>query len=115
MTIVAIFCLACALLPTVMYLLNRPQFHPPPEGEVGESNAAAPAVSVLIPARNEEHNIVECVRSVLASRGVILEVVVLDDQSSDGTADLVEKLAQEDGRVRLIQGMPLPEGWCGPG
>ncbi|GIW84449.1 MAG: glycosyltransferase [Gemmataceae bacterium] len=113
MTIVAIFCLACALLPTVMYLLNRPQFHPPPEGEVGESNAAAPAVSVLIPARNEEHNIVECVRSVLASRGVILEVVVLDDQSSDGTADLVEKLAQEDERVRLIQGMPLPEGWCG--
>jgi glycosyltransferase involved in cell wall biosynthesis len=113
MTIFAIFCLACALLPSVMYLLNRPLFQPPPEVEAGERNLPAPTVSVLIPARNEEHNIVDCVRSVLASRGVILEVVVLDDQSTDGTADLVQKLAQEDVRVRLVQGRPLPEGWCG--
>lgn len=113
MTIVAIFCLACALLPGVMYLVNRSQFRPPPEVEDGKSNHISPAVSVLIPARDEEHNIVDCVRSVLASRGVILEVLVLDDQSSDSTADLVKKLAQEDSRVRLVNGMPLPDGWCG--
>jgi hypothetical protein len=67
----------------------------------------------LIPARNEERAIGAAVLSVLASTGVELEVIVLDDHSEDGTASIVAKLAACDDRVRLIPGPELPTGWCG--
>ena len=52
-------------------------------------------------------------RSVLASRHVELEVIVLDDASTDRTAKIVLAIAEEDPRVRLETAPPLPEGWCG--
>ncbi|MCI0705486.1 MAG: glycosyltransferase, partial [Planctomycetia bacterium] len=73
----------------------------------------SPSVSVLIPARNEELGIEACVRSVLASEHVELEVIVLDDHSTDRTAEIVRATAEEDARVRLQAAPPLPEGWCG--
>src|SRR5204862_2615144 len=69
--------------------------------------------SVLIPARNEELGIAAAIRSVLASQNVELEVIVLDDASTDRTADIVRALATEDPRVRLEPAPPLPSGWCG--
>ena len=68
-------------------------------------------VSVIIPARNEERSIGPAVESVLASVGVELEVIVLDDQSEDRTADVVREIAARDSRVMLEQAPPLPEGW----
>lgn len=70
-------------------------------------------LSVIIPARNEEAVIERCVRSILASTYDPLEIFVVDDRSTDSTAMIVEQLAQEDARVRLIRGEPLPEGWYG--
>lgn len=70
-------------------------------------------VSVLIPARNEERNIERCLRSILSQDLPWMEVLVLDDASTDATAWIVERIAQEDGRVRLIRGKPLPPGWMG--
>ena len=58
-------------------------------------------VAVLIPARNEERNIGACLESVLASRGVGIEVVVLDDASTDRTAEIVREIAAQDARVRV--------------
>ncbi|MEJ5186676.1 MAG: glycosyltransferase family 2 protein [Candidatus Geothermincolales bacterium] len=72
-----------------------------------------PLVSVLIPAWDEEENIVECVSSVLAQDYPSLEVLVLDDKSSDRTRQLVRDLSQRDGRVRLIEGTDPPPGWLG--
>jgi hypothetical protein len=72
-----------------------------------------PRVSVLVPARNEAAAIERLVGDVLASRGVDLELVILDDDSTDGTGAIVEELARQDPRVRLIRGKPLPAGWCG--
>jgi chlorobactene glucosyltransferase len=72
-----------------------------------------PLVSVLVPARNEARNIGRCVRSLLAQDYSRLEVLVLDDESSDGTAEIVEALAQTDGRLRLLRGEPLPPNWHG--
>jgi len=72
-----------------------------------------PLVSVLVPARDEEENIGPCLRSLLAQDYSELEILVLDDDSRDRTAQIVEGLAREDGRVKLVKGAPLPQGWHG--
>lgn len=73
-------------------------------------------VSILIPMRNEEHRLAPCLASVLAQAGLDdLEIVVLDDGSTDGTAQLVTELAGRDPRVRLVRApdVPPPAGWLG--
>jgi chlorobactene glucosyltransferase len=70
-------------------------------------------VSIIVPARNEADNIEAMVRSALATTYDPVEVLVVDDRSTDETADLVRSLAKEDGRVRLIDGAPLEQGWFG--
>jgi glycosyltransferase involved in cell wall biosynthesis len=69
-------------------------------------------LSVLIPARNEEENLPRCLEAVLSQPGVE-EVLVYDDHSVDGTAEVVQSFTRQDPRVRLIRPLPLPEGWCG--
>jgi chlorobactene glucosyltransferase len=73
----------------------------------------APLVSVLIPARNEEENIETCLKSLQKQDYTNFEILVLDDNSKDRTAELVEKIAAKDDRIKLIKGAPLPEGWAG--
>jgi chlorobactene glucosyltransferase len=72
-----------------------------------------PLVSVLIPARNEENNIRRVLNSMIKQDYPNLEILVLDDNSTDGTSRIVEKIAKKDSRVRLIKGAPLPAGWKG--
>ena len=72
-----------------------------------------PLVSVIIPARNEATNISRCVRSVLASRYPKLEVIVVDDHSTDGTAGIARATAGGDSRIRIIENPDLPAGWFG--
>lgn len=60
------------------------------------SPAAPPSVSVIIPARNEEHNIEQCVRSVMANRYTgTFEVVVVNDRSTDRTGEILAALQRE--------------------
>ncbi|MBM3154967.1 MAG: glycosyltransferase [Chloroflexi bacterium] len=73
----------------------------------------APLVSVLVPARNEEENIATCVKSLQKQDYPNFEIVVLDDNSTDRTSEIVETLVANDSRVRLIKGQFLPEGWAG--
>lgn len=72
-----------------------------------------PLISVLIPARNEEENIETCLKSLQRQDYPNFEIIVLDDNSTDRTAELVEGMAAKDERIRLIKGEPLPEGWAG--
>jgi chlorobactene glucosyltransferase len=72
-----------------------------------------PLVSVIVPARNEAHNIERCVRSLLQSKWPALEVIVVDDRSHDGTGALARALGAGDARVHVIDGAPLPDGWFG--
>ena len=84
------------------------------------ADAEAPLVSVIIPARNEARNIGSCLRSVLGSQYPALEVLVVDDHSTDGTGELARTIAADDAarhdgrmRVRVLEAPPLPEGWFG--
>ena len=72
-----------------------------------------PLVSVIIPARNEAGNIALAVSGLLAQDYPNLEVLVVDDQSEDGTAQVALEAAQGDPRLRLLQGQELPAGWLG--
>ena len=77
--------------------------------------ASGPKVSLLVPARDEASNIGACVSSLLAQDYPEFEVIVLDDNSTDGTWLELERLAggPEGARLRFVQGAPLPEGWHG--
>src|SRR5256885_1535146 len=71
-----------------------------------------PTISVIIPARNEESVIAACVRSV-AAQPEVLEIVVVNDQSTDRTAEIVRGLTSEIPRLRLLETSELPAGWVG--
>ncbi len=86
---------------------------PKPRPRKFVADSPGEAVSVLIPARNEAENISDCLLSVQAQGPVVGEILVLDDGSTDGTGELVSRMAARDERIRLISGTQLPEGWSG--
>ncbi|MGI9470126.1 MAG: glycosyltransferase [Rubripirellula sp.] len=114
-----------ALIPAGLFFKNLPLFLFPNDEDlnadrsvVGEEDSdsahdSLPSVSVLIPARDEESSIERSVRAALDSRGVTVEVVVLDDHSADRTAEIVQSLADQDSRVVYRVSETLPEGWNG--
>jgi hypothetical protein len=73
----------------------------------------APLVSLVIPARNEARSIARCVESLLASSYPTLEVIVVDDHSTDDTGAIVRDIASRDTRVRIVTPPPLPDDWFG--
>src|ERR1039458_6662891 len=72
-----------------------------------------PLVSVCIPARNEEKRIRPCLESLLKQDYPQYEVLVLDDQSTDGTLGLLRRFSAKDGRLKVLRGKALPAGWVG--
>lgn len=103
--ILASICLALGAIPVALGLWNLALYRTPAPA------TNRPALSVLIPARNEEGNIGAAVAAILASESVELELVVLDDASTDGTAAILDGNA--DPRLRVAAAPPLPPGWCG--
>ncbi len=98
----------CAVVPAILFLVNLRRYRPP------ISALADPQrVAVLIPARNEEANIAAALSAVLASTHVDLEVVVLDDASTDRTPRIILDIAARDPRVHLLSSSHLPAGWNG--
>ena len=105
----ALAMMLCALAPAVLFCINLRRYRRPPAA----GSLPLPAISVLIPARDEEASIASAVSSVLASTGVEFEIVVMDDASTDRTAAIVTQMAAQDPRVRLQQAPSLPPGWNG--
>ncbi|MBM0233616.1 glycosyltransferase [Micromonospora sp. STR1_7] len=110
MTVLLALLLAVAALTGHTWLnaarwLRRPTDRP---DEVDEP------VAVLLPLRDEAARVTGCLRALLAQRGVPgLRVVVLDDGSTDGTADVVRAVVGDDPRVTLLSGVAPPPGWLG--
>ena len=131
-TALASFGLVASIVPLLVTLRNLPLYRgvrgacwPGANGTRGGAmrrtgdegkrplGAVGVAVTVCIPARNEAANIEACVRSALACGGDEVEVCVYDDQSTDGTGDILRRLAAADPRVRIVPTHPLPDGWNG--
>lgn len=106
---IAILSLVLAAVPCGLFLANLSVYR-----RLAKPKAkAAHSVSVLIPARNEEQNIRATLAAALANCGIDFEVIVLDDHSTDATAQIVSELSAGDSRLRLESAPPLPVGWCG--
>jgi chlorobactene glucosyltransferase len=72
-----------------------------------------PLVSVLIPARNEENNIENCINSLKNQLYKNFEILVINDNSTDNTGNILDRLATEDSRIRVYNSKPLPDDWYG--
>jgi chlorobactene glucosyltransferase len=75
--------------------------------------SSAPLVSVIVPSRNEARNTEAGVRSILSANWPSIEVIVVDDHSTDGTGDIARRIALSDARVKVISNPDLPDGWIG--
>jgi chlorobactene glucosyltransferase len=107
-----LLCLPWLAVGLFMLLVVRP---PPelPDGELG-GREAAPLVSVIVPARNEEENLPVLLASLTSLEYPNYEILVVDDQSEDRTAELVEQAPPGNARaLRLVRGDTPPEGWFG--
>jgi chlorobactene glucosyltransferase len=82
----------------------------------GISKREWPRVSIIVPARNEERNIRRSVTSLLEQDYPAYEVIVVDDDSRDGTARILDEIGRthaQGARLRVIHLHELPEGWAG--
>ncbi|MEZ6133895.1 MAG: glycosyltransferase family 2 protein [Pirellulaceae bacterium] len=98
-----------AALPALMVYRSLPLF----ERATTETEVPLPSVSVLIPARNEEVGIANCVQAALVAAWPACEVVVMDDHSTDATVDILKQLQSQDARLRIAHAAELPVGWNG--
>jgi chlorobactene glucosyltransferase len=88
-----------------LIILHRARRHAPPED--------LPMVSILVPARNEEQNIGRCIRSLLAQDYPSFEILVLDDQSNDGTLAILRQMAESQPKLKVLAGSSPREDQSG--
>lgn len=111
-----VYQIAASIVLIVFALLmgvNHLDYRRPKRKVMEAGDHAVPRVSVLVPARNEIGNIAGCLGGLLRQDYPNLEILVLDDGSTDGTTEVVMKLAVNDARLRLVRGQALPDGWAG--
>jgi glycosyltransferase involved in cell wall biosynthesis len=98
------------VVPFVLLAINRNAI---PKLPVARSGAARPRLSVVVPARDEASGIGRAVGSLLAQDYPDLEVIVVDDRSSDATGEVLRELAARDSRLLTMRIDELPAGWLG--
>jgi glycosyltransferase involved in cell wall biosynthesis len=74
-----------------------------------ETVSSYPQVSVIVPARNEEASLADCLQSLIEQTSVAFEIIVVDDHSTDRTREIAESFP----RVRVVEAGPPPDGWTG--
>lgn len=106
-----LFLAASALtLMALVSILNALAF---PRLDARAAESELPFVSILVPARDEAPRVARTVGLLLAQAYPRFELLLLDDASTDDTADRALEAAQGDPRFRLLRGQPLPAGWIG--
>jgi len=109
-----------ALIAAVWFLTMLGNLHavfrlpgPVPLGSIGDGELDGRLVSVIVAARDEAGRVEETVRRALAQEGVRVEVIAVDDRSTDGTGESLDALAAEHPALRVVHIESLPEGWLG--
>ena len=109
MIYIACFVIAFAVLQLFIAFVNmliRPSLK-------NQSSGFDALISVMIPARNEENNIIKLLTDLQHQTYKNIEILVFNDQSTDRTAELVNEMTLYDKRIRLINSDGLPENWLG--
>jgi chlorobactene glucosyltransferase len=110
LTTLTLFTTAALIVITSITILNVITF---PRLDRAPQPKRHPHASLLIPARNEAGVIAATIRRLRHQTYPHFELLILDDHSSDGTAEAANAAAAGDPRVRVVQGQPLPAGWLG--
>ena len=97
------------MLPTVADLVHT---------SYAGSSRKLPSLSVIVPARNEARNIAPTLRSLIAAQGVALEIIAVDDRSTDETGAVMQAVREEVGEaadklLQVLRVTELPAGWLG--
>ncbi|MAG94641.1 MAG: glycosyl transferase family 2 [Planctomycetaceae bacterium] len=101
---------ATVALPNAIWLSRRRLRRMATDGDTHEP---APTVTVVVPARDEGAKIEQCLHSLLASDYPALDVIAVDDRSADRTGDIMDAIAENDDRLRVIHVNELPTDWLG--
>ncbi len=106
---------ALSTIPAVIALQLKRLQKPPDRSAASGSHRVQtlPGVSVIIPARNEQQQIRNGLTTLLKSTGVTIELIAVDDRSTDDTGRIMDEVAMEDSRLRVLHVKELPEGWLG--
>jgi hypothetical protein len=99
--------LAAMLAVALFNLITAPRLE-----NAGEPSAL-PRVSLLVPARDEAANLRRTLPRLLAAEYPRLEILLLDDRSTDGTADVAREIGRDHGALRILRGTEPPPGWLG--
>jgi len=87
------------------------------ENSKSYSHSELPFVSILVPAKNEEENISKCITSLFEQNYPNFEIIVIDDRSTDRTAQILKKLQQTgqqiQDKLKILNLSELPHGWTG--
>lgn len=102
---------AIALVVLILRLLPGRRRRPPVEPLTREITDTT--VSVVVATLNEADRLAPCLDGLIAQGRPLVETLVVDSRSTDGTRELVEQAARRDPRIRLLTDDPLPEGWVG--
>lgn len=94
------------LLIAAFNYYSRPVLHSDPKKDTD-------LISILIPARNEAHNLPKLLNSILKQAELNYEVIVLDDHSADDTFEIACRFAATNPSISVIKGDPLATGWTG--
>jgi len=99
---------------SLILIRNRFELKPLPKSNRKNTGSLPPYASILIPARNEEQNIEKCIQLACKQAYSNYEVIVLDDNSTDSTPEILARLKKMyPGLLRTLQGKEKPEGWLG--
>jgi glycosyltransferase involved in cell wall biosynthesis len=103
------FGVAAAVIPAVIALKLKRLKLP----MTVQSGDPLPGVSIIVPARNEASEIRNALISLLNSEGVEIELIAVDDRSTDSTGQIMDEVAAADSRVKVIHLTSIEDGWLG--
>jgi chlorobactene glucosyltransferase len=112
MTYFIISSILCVAALIIIYWIHT-QYHLDIIVTSAVSPTNAPLISICIPARNEQQNIRKCIEGMLSQDYPNFEVIVLEDRSTDATAQILNQLVQWYPKLKVISGSDLPSGWAG--